>query len=262
MSTTKSHIISLLAHNPLMEPVRTQYGISVDGQTAFIEIAAISGLPLVPEDQRNPLLTTTYGIRELIKDALDKGCRDFMIGIGGSATNDAGLGMLQALGYSFLDKNNQQLGTGGQIMEKVVHIDSSAIHPYLKKARFTIACDVDNPFYGPAGAAYMYTPQKGAGIAMVERLDQGMRSLAKIVEQETGVDISGYPGAGAAGGTGGAFLAFMNSTLRPGIDILLDAIEFDKKIEDADLILTGEGKIDRQTLRGKVPYGILQRAQK
>ena len=226
-SATKGKYRTLPAHGPLMELVQGRYGISGDGQTALIEMAAVSGLPLVPEDKRNPMLTTTYGTGELILDALEQGCRHFIVGIGGSATNDAGLGMLQALGFRFLDKRGNLLGTGGRIMSQVASIDTSAVHPALKEARFTIACDVRNPFCGSDGK-----------------------------------DISDIPGAGAAGGMGGGFLAFLNAELKPGIRLMLDVLDFGKRITGADLIFTGEGRADRQTVMGKVPSGILEEARK
>ena len=249
-------------HDPLMEMCDTRYGISGDGRSAFIEMAAISGLPLVSSEKRNPLLTTTFGTGELIRDALEQGCRDFVIGIGGSATNDAGLGMLQALGFRFLDAAGRELGTGGKIMRAVAGVDRSAVHPALKEARFTVACDVRNPFYGPEGAAYVFAPQKGASPEMVRELDAGMRSLADVIHRTTGKDISACPGAGAAGGMGGGLLAFLDAELKPGIRLMLDVLRFSEKIEGADLIVTGEGRVDRQSLMGKVPSGILEEASK
>lgn len=254
--------IRLSAHDPLMKTRETCYGISGNGKTAIIEMAAISGLPLVPVNQRNPLLTTTFGTGELIKDALEKGCRDFIIGIGGSATNDAGLGMLQALGFRFLDTSGHVLGTGGQMMGEVVNIDYSHIHPALRESHFTVACDVRNPFYGPDGAASIFARQKGADDDMIQKLDAGMQALAEIIKKTTGKDISNHPGAGAAGGMGGGMLAFLNAELKPGTELLLETIDFQGKIKDADLIITGEGKADRQTAMGKVPYGVLKEAQK
>lgn len=262
ITATKGKYITLSAHGPLMKMAKTHYGLSGNGRTAIIEMAAISGLPLVPMEQRNPMLTTTFGTGELIKDALNKGCRNFIIGIGGSATNDAGLGMLQALGFRFLDKSGHTLGTGGQIMEAVANIDTSGIHPALRETHFMVACDVANPFYGPDGAAYIFAQQKGADSNMVQRLDEGMQSLAEVIKKTTGKDITNYPGAGAAGGMGGGLLAFFNAELKPGTELLLKAIDFSEKIKGADLIITGEGKADRQTAMGKVPYGILKEAQK
>ena len=258
--------IRLSAHDPLMQMRQTAYGLSGDGTTAFIEMAAISGLPLVPLRQRNPSLTTTYGTGELIKDALNRGCRRFVIGLGGSATNDAGLGMLQALGFRFRDRYGNELGKAqpmcGQLLSEIAVIDSSTALPALREARFTAACDVRNPFFGPEGAACIFAPQKGADPEMVAALDKGLQHLTQVIRQTTGRDIATLPGAGAAGGMGGTLSALLNAELKPGIDLLLDLTDFDKLIEGADLIITGEGKSDRQTVMGKVPSGILKRARR
>lgn len=258
--------IRLSAHDPLMQMRQTAYGLSGDGTTAFIEMAAISGLPLVPLRQRNPSLTTTYGTGELIKDALNRGCRRFVIGLGGSATNDAGLGMLQALGFRFRDRYGNELGKAqpmcGQLLNEIAFIDSSTALPALREARFTAACDVCNPFFGPEGAACVFAPQKGADPEMVAALDKGLQHLAQVIWKTTGRDIATLPGAGAAGGMGGTLSALLNAELKPGIDLLLDLTDFDKLIEGADLIITGEGKSDRQTVMGKVPSGILKRARR
>ncbi|SEF44619.1 glycerate kinase family protein [Parabacteroides chinchillae] len=262
MSAARGKYIRLTAHNPLMEIIETQYGISGDGKTAFIEMATISGLPLIPSEKRNPMITTSYGTGELIKDALNKGCRQFIIGIGGSATNDAGLGMLQALGFRFLDNENNILGAGGRIMDKVAIIDMSHVHPDLKNSHFTIACDVHNPFCGPNGAACIFASQKGADPTMIQLLDKGMYSLANVILSTTGKDITMIPGTGAAGGMGGGFLAFLDATLKPGIQLLLETLDFSNHIKNADIIITGEGKVDKQTIMGKVPSGILSEAQK
>lgn len=258
MNTTQGRLQTLEAHNPCMEKIAANYGISHDGQTAFIEMANISGLPLIKKEQQNPMKTTTYGTGELIRDALDKGYTKFIIGIGGSATNDAGTGMLQALGFEFLDKDGKELGQGGEILSHIVHIDRQNAHPSLKNAHFIVACDVQNPFYGPNGAAAVYARQKGADDAMIEELDRGMRSFAQVILKETGRDISNIPGSGAAGGMGGGMLAFLNAELRSGADLLLDLSQFETKITDADLIITGEGRIDRQSLMGKIPGKILE----
>jgi glycerate kinase len=258
MNTTQGRLQTLEAHNPCMEKIAANYGISHDEQTAFIEMANISGLPLIKKEQQNPMKTTTYGTGELIRDALDKGCTEFIIGIGGSATNDAGIGMLQALGFQFLDKSRKALGQGGETMEKIAHICTQNVHESLKNAHFIVACDVQNPFYGPNGAATVYARQKGADDAMIEELDRGMRSFAQVILKETGRDISNIPGSGAAGGMGGGMLAFLNAELRSGADLLLDLSQFESKIADADLIITGEGRIDRQSLMGKIPGKILE----
>ena len=258
LNTTGGKKQTLVAHNPCMELIETSYGISADGTTAFIEMAAISGLPLIGEEQRNPMRTTTYGTGELIRDALEKGCTLFIIGIGGSATNDAGTGMLQALGFRFLDKDGNTLGTGGEILEKAVHICTQNVHQSLKNAHFIVACDVQNPFYGPNGAAHIYARQKGADDAMIAELDNGMRSFSEVIRRETGRDIAHVPGSGAAGGMGGGLMAFLNAELKSGADLLLQVSRFEERIADADLILTGEGRIDRQSLMGKTPGKILE----
>lgn len=256
------HFQQVRVHNPLMEPIESRYGISGDGKTAIIEMAAASGLPLVPEDKRNPLLTTTYGTGELIHDALDRGCRHFIVGIGGSATNDAGVGLLQALGFRFINQSGQPIGKGGGELVHIKQIDTSSVHPALEKAHFTIACDVQNPFCGPNGAAYVYAPQKGATPEMVQTLDKGMRTFAKVIHTTTGYDITNLPGAGAAGGLGGGMLAFLHAELKAGIQLVLETLHFKEAIQDADLIFTGEGQADRQTTMGKVPAGILAEARK
>lgn len=261
--------ITVRAHDPLMQPCDASYGISGDGNTAFVEMAAISGLPLVPADKRNPMKTTTFGTGELIRDALERGCLRFVIGLGGSATNDAGLGMLQALGFRFFDKEGHEVGSMekgialcGALLSAISSIDSSSAHPALKKTCFTAACDVRNPFFGPNGAAHIFAPQKGADADMVKELDVAMQHLSDVIFHTTGKDVSLHPGAGAAGGMGGSLHAFLDAQLKPGIELLLETLDFAEKIKDADLIITGEGKSDRQTLMGKVPSGILQEARR
>ena len=261
LEATGGKSITIEAHDPLMQRTYATYGISADGNTAFIEMANISGLPLVPAERRNPMKTTTYGTGELIRDALEKGCTQFIIGIGGSATNDAGIGMLQALGFRFLDKKGQPLGQGGGIMKEIATIDDSGKHPLLKNAHFIVACDVKNPFYGPEGAAYVFARQKGADDGMIAELDEGMRSFAHLIQKETGKDIANKPGSGAAGGMGGGLMAFLQAELQSGADLLLDICQFNRRITGADLIITGEGRIDRQSLMGKIPGKILQRGQ-
>lgn len=259
LDATQSKKQTLWAHDPCMRLIQTEYGISLDGRTAFIEMASISGLPLIREEERNPMKTTTYGTGEVIRDALEKGCTQFMIGIGGSATNDAGTGMLQALGFRFLDREGKSLGQGGKILEKIAAIDTSQEHPLLKKAHFIVACDVKNPFFGPEGAAYVFARQKGADDVMIAQLDKGMRMFAEVIRKEMKKDITLTPGSGAAGGMGGGILAFLSAELKSGADILLDIAQFEKRITDADLIITGEGCIDKQSLMGKIPGKILQK---
>ena len=252
----------IIANDPLMRPIETTYGVSGNKRVAFIEMATVNGLPLLSETERNPMLTTTYGTGELILHAIEQGYREFVIGIGGSATNDAGVGMLQALGARFLNKDGAVLGEGGEILHRIAAIDFSSVHPALEDTRFTIACDVRNPFCGPEGAAHVFARQKGADDAMIEKLDAGMQSFSRLIHSTTGREITHVPGAGAAGGLGGAFLAFLNAELKPGIDLLLQTLKFSEKIKGADLIITGEGRTDRQSLMGKVPSGILEEAKR
>ena len=245
---------------PLGDPVNAKYGI-LKGGRAVIEMAAASGLPLVPEEKKNPLVTTTYGTGELIESALEEGCREFLLGIGGSATTDAGLGMAQALGYSFKDKDGRELGDGGGELDKLVEIDSSGADPRIAESRFTVASDVNNPLYGREGAAYIYGPQKGATPEMVKQLDANLRRFSEIVKKILGRDISQVPGSGAAGGLGAGLIVFCGAELKSGIQAVLDIVGFDNHIASADLIITGEGAIDGQTTYGKVPVGVAKRVQ-
>ena len=254
--------IFLTVSDPLGRPVEASYVILEDGTTAVLEMAVASGLPLLAPGERNPLRTSTYGTGELIADALDRGCRKFLVGIGGSATNDAGMGMLEALGVCFMDVEGNVLKGCGASLEKVEGISLENAHPGLKDAEFIVACDVDAPLYGPRGAAYVFAPQKGADEAMVRRLDDGLKHFSEAVSRILQKDVSAAPGAGAAGGLGGGFLAFLNARLERGIEMVLDAIRFDEIIEGASLVITGEGKVDYQTLTGKAPYGVMLRARK
>ena len=262
VSGTGGERITIKVHGPLMEEVEAEYGILGDGRRAVIEMAKASGLPLVPKDKRNPMLTTTYGTGQLIADALKRGCREFIVGIGGSATNDAGMGMLQALGYKFYDKDGNEIGFGGQYLGKVVSVDDKNVVEGLKESKFLVACDVDNPFYGERGAAHVYGPQKGADRKMVEVLDEGLKAFASFVKDNRGKEIGSLPGAGAAGGLGGGFVAFLDSELKPGIDIVLEAVKLDEIVRDADFVITGEGRIDFQSVMGKAPTGVSKIAKK
>lgn len=262
IEATQGTFVSTQAHDPLMRIRPTRYGILGDQRTAIIEMAEINGLTTLSPIERNPMETSTYGTGELIKDALEKGFRRFIIGIGGSATNDAGMGMIQALGAHLYDKQGNELEQGGKIMEQIAHIDLNHLHPALKEATFIVACDVQNPFCGPQGAAYVFARQKGASEEQIRQLDKGMRHLALLIERDFSYNINKVKGAGAAGGLGGAFATFLQAHLQSGIDLLLDAVDFDRKITNADWIITGEGKADRQTAEGKVPAGVLKRAKK
>ena len=248
-------------HSPLMEPIQADWLLLEDG-TAVIEMAAASGLTLLSDAQKNPMNTTTYGTGELILAALQKGVKKIIIGIGGSATNDCGLGMAAALGVRFYDQNGELLSPIGKNMIRVEKIDLSdcvlAEHP---ETEIFVACDVTNPLYGKTGAAYVYAPQKGASPQEVEALDQGLRHMAKLLEKQFGLDCT-LPGTGAAGGLGAGLMAFAGGKLRPGIELILDLAQFDRLIADADYIFTGEGKTDGQTLCGKVPMGVGLRAKK
>ena len=262
MQNVKGTIVTCNVHDPLMNPISAQYGILEDGVTAIIEMAQAGGLPLVPKEKRNPLLTTTFGVGEMVKDAMVKGCRKFIVGIGGSATNDAALGMLQALGYRFLDKSGNELGFGGAILGKVHHVDESHVLPALKTCEFIVACDVDNVMFGPSGSAHIYAAQKGADAVMIERLDAGMKQFTQVLKNTLGKDVAMNAGSGAAGGMGGGMQAFLDAKLRSGIEIILDQIGFDGHLKDATLVITGEGRIDQQSLMGKVLSGVSKRAQK
>ncbi|MBE6334501.1 MAG: glycerate kinase [Bacteroidales bacterium] len=258
VQTLAGEYVDVMVADPLMRPIQARYGVIENGKTAVMEMSAASGLPLLLESERNPLKTTTYGTGEMIAHALKHGCRDFLIGIGGSATNDAGVGMLRALGYKFFDRDGKLLHGGGEILEHIAVIDSDNVMPELKEAKFTVACDVTNPLYGPNGAAYIFAPQKGATPKMVEQLDLGLKNFAQVVQRHLGVDISELPGAGAAGGLGGALKAFLGATLERGIEMVLNAMNFRQIISDSELVITGEGRLDKQTVMGKAPSGVMQ----
>ncbi len=262
VDSTKGIIVSTKVKGPLMEEVDAFYGILGDGTTAIIEMAAASGLPLLHDNERNPMKTTTYGTGELIKHALDRGCKKIIIGIGGSATNDGGAGMIKALGVKLLGKDGKDIGFGGGCLDKIEVIDLSGMDERLKSCKIVAACDVDNPLTGPRGASHVFGPQKGADPEMVEILDNNLQHYAEVVEKTTGISIKDFPGAGAAGGLGGGLLAFLGAELKRGIDIVIEAADFEEKIKDADIIITGEGRMDYQTQYGKTPYGVAQAARK
>ena len=250
--------IEVEVSDPLMRPIRACYGVVDDGRTAIIEMASASGLTLLAEEERNPLKTSTYGTGQLIADALKRGCRKLLIGIGGSATNDAGTGMLSALGFRFLDGEGKSLAGCGESLGRIVSIDSSCILPALKSVEICGACDVT--FCGPQGAAHIFAPQKGADRQMVEQLDKGMHHFAEIIREYNKADVTNISGAGAAGGLGGAFSALLGARLCRGVELVLDALHFEELLTGCDLVVTGEGRIDRQTLMGKAPMGVLKAA--
>ncbi len=246
--------------NPLGKEITTAYAVLGDG-TAVIETAAAAGLTLLPPAGRNPMHTTTLGVGQLIKAALATGCRNFIMGLGGSATNDGGMGMLQALGCRFLDEHGQPLAPEGASLGKVVKIDTTNLLPELQDCRFTAACDVDNPFYGPRGAARVFARQKGANEKEIELLDQGMEHFAGVVAQTFGAQFATLPGTGAAGGLGGACRAVLRATLKPGTDVVFSLLNLPAKVRWADLIITGEGRLDAQTAMGKAPAGVARLAK-
>lgn len=262
VDATQGQLVEVQVEGPLGAPVTAAFGLLSDGETAVIEMAAASGLPLVPVADRNPLLTSTYGTGELIRAALDRGCRRLIIGIGGSATNDGGAGMAQALGARFLAADGTPLGrmTGGRLAE-VARIDTSELDPRLKDTSLRVACDVDNPLFGPKGAAHVYGPQKGASPQMVEALDAGLDHYAERLRADLGADVALVPGAGAAGGLGAGLLAFCGASLERGVQIVLDTLDLAGEVQNADLVITGEGRVDFQTAFGKTCSGVAQVAR-
>lgn len=262
VDATGGRFASAIVTNPIGEKVEATFGILGDGQTAVIEMAAASGLMLVPHERRNPLVTTTYGTGELIKAALDLGCRKIVIGIGGSATNDAGAGMAQALGIGLLDEDGNQIGFGGGELSKLRRIDMDGLDLRVRETEFIVACDVDNPLTGERGAAYVYAPQKGATPEMLPKLDANLRHFAKVVREQLGIDVEHIPGAGAAGGLGAGLMAFLGAKLRCGTEIVFELIGLEERIKAADIVITGEGQIDAQTAFGKTPAGVAKLAKK
>ena len=262
VDATGGQIITEDVCDPLGNQIQADFGILGDGETAVIEMAAASGLPLVPEDKRNPMFTTTYGTGELIRAALKRGCRKLIVGIGGSATVDGGAGMAQALGARLLDKAGNEVPRGGGGVEHLDRIDASQLDSRIAEATTVVACDVDNPLVGPGGGVEVYGPQKGATPEMVEKLDQYLDRYADIIKRDLGADVKKAPGAGAAGGLGAGLMAFLNAELKLGIDIVIDAAGLEQHLKDADLVITGEGMIDSQTIYGKTPIGVAKAAKK
>ncbi|NHN32041.1 glycerate kinase family protein [Paenibacillus agricola] len=247
---------------PLGVLVAAEYGLLEPDQTAVIEMASASGLYLIPTEKRNPLVATTYGTGELIRKALDAGCRSFLLALGGSATNDGGAGMLQALGMKLLDAEGNSVGYGGGTLSRIAVIDDSEWDPRIAESRFLIASDVQNPFVGAQGASHVFGPQKGATPEIVEKLELNMVAWADLIAAKTGKRVHELPGAGAAGGISGAFLAFFEASIKRGIDIVIEYSRLQDHLQGADLVITGEGQIDFQTASGKTPMGIAQEAKK
>lgn len=259
-AATATRTVECTVSGPAGEAVNASYAITADGTTAVMEMAAAAGLTLLPEHMRNPLDTNTAGVGQMVRHAIGAGCRSIIMGLGGSATNDAATGMLAALGVRFLDAGGNTLAPCGRNLERIARIDTSGLLPALAGVRFTLACDVRNPFCGPDGAACVFAPQKGATPRAVRQLDEGMRAYAGVILRSTGMDITDIPGAGAAGGMAGGLLPFLNAEIKSGIDTVLDAIGFSDTLAGADLVLTGEGRIDSQSAMGKAVGGILCRA--
>lgn len=260
ISATNGSLKKVTAVGPLGNLVESGYGILGDGKTCVIEMAAASGLALVPDNQLSPLETTTYGTGQLIKQALDDGFTSFILALGGSATNDGGAGMLQALGLEILDHEGTEIGFGGGNLKNIHKIDDTAFDKRIKNCEFIIASDVQNPLIGPNGASYIFGPQKGATPEMVEILDQCLNHWANKVAKLTGIRLHDQAGAGAAGGIGGAFQAFFPNIMKRGIDVVIEYSKLESFFTDADLVITGEGKIDYQTISGKTPFGVAQAA--
>src|SRR6266702_1868243 len=251
VDATNGTLLHQTVTGPLGEPVTAFFGLLGDGTTAVIEMASCAGLPLVPPAKRNPRITTTYGVGELIKAALDRGCRHFIIGIGGSATNDGGAGMAQALGASLLTDKGTEIAFGGAALAALSHISLASLDPRLQECSVEVACDVTNPLCGPTGASAVYGPQKGATPEMVVQLDAALAHYAQIIERDLGLTVSNVPGAGAAGGLGAGLLTFLHATLRPGAQIVLEAVQLEEQMRTADLVITAEGQLDSQTAYGK-----------
>ncbi|WP_410016361.1 glycerate kinase [Sodalis sp. C49] len=256
VAATGGEIVKVRVTGPLGDQVDGFFGLSGDKQTAFIEMAAASGLELVRACDRNPLLTTSFGTGELIRCALDHGVKHCIIGIGGSATNDGGAGMVQALGGGLLDAQGQQIGYGGGELDKLARIDITHLDPRIRECRFEVACDVTNPLTGDEGATAIFGPQKGATPAMIRQLDASLGHYAAIIKRDLDKDVEHIPGAGAAGGMGAGLQAFCGAELRKGIEIVTEALGLDALVRDATLVITGEGRIDSQTIHGKVPIGV------
>lgn len=262
VAATSGRLEERTVRGPLGEPVQARWGVLGDGDTAVIEMAAASGLPLVPKARRDPRLTTTYGTGELVRAALDEGLTKLIVGIGGSATNDGGTGLARALGVRFLDAAGADLPEGGAALARLARLDLSGLDPRLEFAQVLVACDVDNPLTGPRGASAVYGPQKGATPEMVQELDRALEHYAAIAQAATGRDVAKLPGAGAAGGLGAGLLFFTPARLRPGVGIVLESTGFDALVKGADLVLTGEGRTDFQTAMGKAPVGVAAAAKK
>lgn len=262
VDATDGEIYKLHVIGPLGDKVEASYGILGDGETGILEMASASGLHLVPIKDRNPLMTTTYGTGQLIKACLNHGVKKLLIGIGGSATNDGGAGVVQALGGKLLDHDGNELGFGGGVLGQIAEIDLTNFDSRLKNVTVEVACDVNNPLCGEQGASNVFGPQKGASPEMIKILDNNLRTYASVIYEQLGKDVMEVPGAGAAGGLGAGLMVFLNGSLKKGIDMVIEYTGLEEKVKNADMVWTGEGSIDFQTLYGKTPYGVAEVAKK
>ncbi|HXA00357.1 MAG TPA: glycerate kinase [Cytophagaceae bacterium] len=262
VTATGGKLIEVSAHDPFMREIKACYGILGDGKTAVVEVAAASGLELLKKAERNPWLTTSYGSGELLRSALDHGCGKILLGLGGSATNDAGAGIIQALGGKFLDKNRKEIRRGGGALSELAEIDLSELDQRLSDCLMVVACDVKIPLCGEQGTSKIYGDQKGADNAMREKLDDNLRKFAGLIKEKFKIDITDMEGAGAAGGIGGGLKALLHAELKPGFNMVAELTKLESAIKESDLIITGEGRTDAQTLSGKVPFGIAQLGKK
>lgn len=262
VQATGGRIVRCTVQDPLGRKIKSRFGLSGDGKTAIVEMAEASGLSLLKPEERNPLRTSTYGTGQLIKKALDRGARNIMVGIGGSATNDGGTGMARALGVRFLDSAGRMIEEqGGGTLCSIEKIDVSGLDERIAETVIDVACDVDNPLCGPKGAAQIYGPQKGATPTMVGQLDAGLGQMARIIKKDLGLSVATVPGAGAAGGLGAGLMAFVGGKLRPGVDIVIDSIRLAERLKGCALVITGEGRMDGQTVFGKAPTGVARVAR-
>jgi glycerate kinase len=262
IDATQGEIIKTRVHDPLMRPIESSFGITGDGLTAVIEMASASGIQMITSGERNPWITTTFGTGELIHAALDRGCRDIILGIGGSATNDCGMGMAAALGVKFLDASGNTVVQGGGMLDEVANIDMSGLDERIKDTKIMVACDVTNPLTGPQGASHVYGPQKGADPEMVKKLDSNLKKFSDLIRVQLGKEVEKIPGAGAAGGLGAGLIAFLDGELAEGVTIIASKTSLDEAAARADIVITGEGGIDFQTQFGKTPYGVARVAKK
>ncbi|MFQ5860369.1 MAG: glycerate kinase [Dehalococcoidia bacterium] len=258
---TGGRLLSVQVTGPLGEPVQALWGVMGDGTTAVVEMARASGLALLSPQYLDPRITTTYGTGQLVRHALEQGCQRLILGLGGSATNDGGAGMAEALGVRLLDAQGHQLPRGGAALQRLARIELSGLDPCVKELEVVAAADVTNPLTGPEGASLVYGPQKGASLGVARELDRALAHYAEVIQRDLGVDVTHIPGAGAAGGLGAGLLAFLGATIRPGIDLVCELLGLDERLERAHLVLTGEGRIDGSTVFNKAPIGVAQRAK-